>query len=233
MDRIDPLAAGGSMERDMSDGPSGDRLASRQLAHDLMQSVAIIRATLAAYRLGGLGASAESALLAVEREAGVMAGLCEEELLGTPHAVPIGPGAIATSVVERMRTAYAGELCLDVEGLRPQDVILGNATEWERSLLNLVENGCRAAGPSGTVQVQCAASDGMLTIAVADSGPGFGEAPAGRSSLGMVPVMRLVEHHGGHLELRRSDLGGAQLTMVLPLHAGAPSPAPSRPGGPR
>ena len=29
--------------------------------------------------------------------------------------------------------------------------------------------------------------------------------------------MRLVEHHGGHLELRRSDLGGAQLTVVLPL----------------
>ncbi len=197
-----------------------DRLASRQLAHDLMQSVAIIRATVAAHRLGGPAASADSALLAVEREASVMAGLCEEELLGRPVAGRVQPGVVASTVVERMRTAYAGELLLDHDGLGPDDVVWGSVREWERSLLNLVENGCRAAGASGTVRVVCAAADGLVTVSVSDSGPGFGEAPAGRSSLGMVAVMRLVERHGGHLELRRSDLGGAQLTMVVPLHPG-------------
>ncbi|WP_426573883.1 sensor histidine kinase [Aquihabitans sp. McL0605] len=203
----------------MNDVQEGDAaLAARQLAHDLLQSLTIIRATIATYRLGHLGPSIEPVLGVIEREVGVMAGLCEEEVHGTPLAAPIDPRVIATSVVERMRTAYSGELRLDLDGIVDAPSLRGSVTEWERSLLNLVENGCRAAGPDGKVLVRCSSTNESLTIAVADSGPGFGEAPAGRSSLGMVAVMRLVEHHGGHLELRRSDLGGAQLTVVLPLH---------------
>lgn len=89
--------------------------------------------------------------------------------------------------------------------------------EWERSLLDLVENACRAAGPDGKVSVRCFRTAESARMAVDDSGPGFGEALAGRSSLGMVAVSRLVDRHGGHLELRRSTLGGAQLTIVVPL----------------
>jgi len=206
----------------MSEGAEDDAgLAARQLAHDLLQSMTIIRATVATYRRGGLGPAVEPVFGVIEREIGVMAGLCEEELHGTSLQAPIDPRTIATSVVERMRTAYTGELSLDLDGLNGRGAtgLSGSVTEWERSLLNLVENGCRAAGPNGKVSVHCSADDGTLTIAVADSGPGFGDAPSGRSSLGMVAVMRLVEHHGGHLELRRSDLGGAQLTVVLPLPA--------------
>jgi signal transduction histidine kinase len=138
----------------------------------------------------------------------------------------------ATNVVERVGPTYPGELILDLDGLDGTGSGLrGNATEWERSLLNLVENGCRAAGPHGKVLVRCRSTDDTLTISVADSGPGFGQGSAGRSSLGMVGVMHLVEHHGGHLELRRSDLGGALLIIVVPL---APNgTAPPRGDGPR
>ena len=192
-------------------------LAARQLAHDLLQSLAIIRATVATHRMGSPDSTLEPILGIVEREVDVMAGLCEEEVHGTRMADPIDPGDIAAVVVDRMRIAYAGELQLDLDGVHTLPAMRGSASEWERSLLNLVENGCRAAGPEGKVVVRCSSDTESLTLSVADSGPGFGESPAGRSSLGMAVVMRLVEHHNGHLELRRSDLGGAQLSVVLPL----------------
>ena len=207
----------------MDEGPEGEEaFAAQQLAHDLLQSIAIIRATVGTHRRTSLDGTAAPMINTIEREVAIMAGLCEEELNRSQLATAIDPAIIATSVVDRMRVAYAGELLLDldgVSGLGTSHGIVGSASEWERSLLNLVENGCRAAGPAGRVLVRCGSSAEELTISVADSGPGFGQAPAGRSSLGMVAVMRLVEHHGGHLELRRSDLGGALLTVVLPIAA--------------
>jgi len=195
-------------------------LAARHLAHDLLQSIAIIRVTLDAHRRVNPGV--ESVFSTIEREFAVMASLCDQELHGTHHIALIDPGAIAQNVIVRMQSAYSGELLFDMDGLERKGTsqrIRGNAIEWERALLNLVENGCRAAGPTGKVLVLCGRTNETLTISVSDSGPGFGQASAGRSSLGMVAVMRLVEHHGGHLELRRGELGGALLTVVLPLVA--------------
>jgi len=203
----------------MSDEPDdAGHTAAAQLSHDLLQSIAIVRAAVDTFRLRGAEGDAEEALGVVEREVAIMASRCEEELRGERFTTPIDPAATATNVIDRVRPTYTGELVLDLDGLDGAATGLrGSPTEWERSLLNLVENGCRAAGPQGKVLVRCRSTDETLTISVADSGPGFGRSVAGRSSLGMVAVMRLVEHHGGHLELRRSDLGGALLIIVVPL----------------
>lgn len=196
---------------------SDQGLEARRLAHDVVQSVTIIRAAMARHRLAGAGVDAAEVLQVVERELVAVADLCHQQLQGSGLPGVVNPWAIVADVVARVRATYLGDLDLEVVDAGEQPTIRGWAVEWERCVMNLLENACRAAGPQGRVQVRCSSTDHTLVVEVGDSGPGFGEAPAGRASLGMVAVMRLVDRHGGHLELRRSALGGAQLNVVLPI----------------
>lgn len=195
---------------------AGDDHEGRHLAHDLLQSVAIIQAMVAATRASGPDDDRLDANLAIiEGEAQVMAKLCQRQIDGPPVLTPVDLGVVARQVVGRVKALYEGQIEVEVENGNAH-CLMGDSVEWERSLLNLVENACRAAGPHGKVSVRCSRSGDFGHLAVGDSGPGFGEAPAGRSSLGMVAVSRLVDKHSGHLELRRSALGGAQVTIVVP-----------------
>ncbi|CAN5431980.1 hypothetical protein BH10ACT1_BH10ACT1_22660 [soil metagenome] len=201
----------------MEDQKNDERdLQQRSLAHDLLQSVAIIQAIVTATRIDRPSPDRLDANLAmVEAEAQVMARLCQVQLDGPRPVESIDLAELSHRVVNRMQAAYAGQIECEA-GDGPFQVV-DDPLEWERGLLNLLENACRAAGPDGKVSVRCFRQDRSLHLSVGDSGPGFGEAPAGRSSLGMAAVSRLVDRHGGHVELRRSPLGGAQLAIVVPF----------------
>ena len=118
-----------------------------------------------------------------------------------------------------MSVGYAGDIEGSVGDGSPWP-LHGDRVEWERCLVNLTENACRAAGPAGKVVITLYADEGNLCVSVGDSGPGFGASATGRASLGLVSVSQLVDQHGGHLELRRSPLGGAQVTIVIPSPGG-------------
>lgn len=200
----------------MGDRPEDDDLRRRSLAHDLLQSISIIQALVAATRRSHPSPEQLDVNLAmVEAEAQVMAALCQRQIDGPLQVSSVDLAAISQRVVQRMQVGYDG----DIEAVVAAVVldVVDDPLEWERCLVNLVENACRAAGPVGKVSVRCSVQGEAVHLSVGDSGPGFGEAPAGRSSLGMVAVSRLVDRHGGHLELRRSALGGAQVTIVVPL----------------
>lgn len=198
-----------------SDADRGDD-ESRRSAHDLLQSVAVMQAILGTLRATGAVAAPSAALLdQLQREVRLIAEVCERQL--EPDAVvrPVELADVVAEVVERSRLTYQGEItCETVEAALEADPI-----EWHRCLYNLVENACRAAGADGKVEVRLWVGDGSIRLAVGDSGPGFGQAVTGRASLGLTTVTRVVEGHGGHLELRESPLGGAQLTIVVPLQA--------------
>ena len=190
---------------------------ARRLAHDLLQSVVIVQSILAATRLSPPDAARlEDNLAIIATEASHMAELCQHQIDGPRRQQPIDVGRIVLGVTRRVSTMYPGALEVDIEDDLPTTLV-GDPLDWERSLLNLLENGCRAAGADGKVSVRCFHTKSSLYLVVGDSGPGFGEAPAGRSSLGMVAVSKLADDHGGHIELRRGDLGGAQLSIVIPL----------------
>lgn len=191
-------------------------LAMRTFAHDLLQSVTIIRAVVAASRQSAPSAEhLEANLALVDAEIEVMAELCRQHMEGPRRLTSIDLAEIAVRVVQRIEVAYSGQIETEVAATVLE--MVDDSLAWERALMNLVENGCRAAGPNGKVSVRCFHRDGMLCVSVGDSGPGFGEAPAGRASLGIVSVTSLVDRHGGHMELRRSPLGGAQVTIVIPV----------------
>ncbi len=186
---------------------------ARRSAHDLLQSVAIMQALIGTLRATEAIVPPACGLLDhLQREVRLIAEVCERQLADGSVAHTVDLAAVAEEVVDRSQLTYEGRITLETVDAS----IEGDPVEWHRCLYNLVENACRAASDDGKVEVRLSVTDGAIRIAVGDSGPGFGQAAAGRASLGLATVTRVVEGHSGHLELGESPLGGAQLTIVVP-----------------
>jgi len=83
-----------------------------------------------------------------------------------------------------------------------------------RAVRNILDNACRIAGDRVDVSVLC--EDGWTIVQVDDDGPGFGAGAGGLASLGLGIVHDLVSGYGGGLEVRRCELGGARVRILLP-----------------
>jgi signal transduction histidine kinase len=87
-----------------------------------------------------------------------------------------------------------------------------------RMTANLLANATRAAGPAGRVTVQVSVRAAQMLLAVEDDGPGFGLLPEGRG-LGLSAVAREASQYNGRLECGRGGLGGARVSLLLPISA--------------
>jgi signal transduction histidine kinase len=99
-------------------------------------------------------------------------------------------------------------------------------------LHNLVRNGLEAVGGNGTVRVSARREGDGLAIAVSDDGPGIREedlprvfepyftTKEGGTGLGLAVAQRIVEEHGGRLEVSSSPGRGATFTVRLPRAGG-------------
>jgi signal transduction histidine kinase len=96
-----------------------------------------------------------------------------------------------------------------------------------RALRNVLDNACRVA--RGRVDLTVSADQGWVVIQVDDDGPGFGAGTKGMASLGLGIVHDLVSAHGGSLEIRCCELGGARVRLLLPA-APPPDMRPVLPG---
>jgi signal transduction histidine kinase len=127
-------------------------------------------------------------------------------------------------------------------GLPP---VLGDAAALERAVANLVSNARKYGGPERVIGVRVRgvpeAAPGEITVTVTDRGPGIEaderarlfepffrgrqarEAQIPGSGLGLAVVRRIVESHGGRVELVAEPGRGSAFTIVLPA---APASAP-------
>ena len=100
---------------------------------------------------------------------------------------------------------------------------------------NLLENAARHGRRGGSVRAEVQATNGTLTIAVEDDGPGIpeherdavldrfvrGAAAAGEGSgLGLALVAQQAVLHGGRVAIDRASLGGARVALVLDARSG-------------
>lgn len=117
----------------------------------------------------------------------------------------------------------------------PSDVVaVLDAEKLRGALMNLVDNAVRATEPGDTIALvaQVDSVDDVIKLSVDDSGPGIPEdqraavlqrfsRPGARdlegSGLGLAIVRAVAEGHGGRIIIETSDLGGARVTMVLPI----------------
>ncbi|WP_194895731.1 sensor histidine kinase, partial [Catenulispora pinisilvae] len=136
--------------------------------------------------------------------------------LGEP--VPCNVAGLAAESVERWRATFDGDLAL-AAAEDPLHVTV-DPVLFKRALGNVLSNGTRAAGEAGRVQVTVrrfeTAEGERAVIEVDDSGPGFGNIPAGHG-LGLAVVRRTIEAAGGAVEFAEGPLGGALVRLVLPV----------------
>lgn len=181
----------------------------------------------------------------------------------TLPVLTVAPADVVRSAVDQCAAdaARAGvDVVVDIAPALPS--IVGDPGGLQSAVQNLVGNAVKYAGDDRWVRVAVTAGGSpaspVVRIAVADHGAGldhderrlvFEPFYRGRravadqvhgSGLGLSLVKRIVDAHGGHVELASEPGAGSTFTMVLPAVADAsnlatagdaatPSPLPSRP----
>jgi signal transduction histidine kinase len=115
-----------------------------------------------------------------------------------------------------------------LDGVDALPEVEGDAIQLRQVFVNLIENAVYAASPKGSVAVNGRAADGVVEVAVEDSGPGVDAATRRRLfeplittkergiGLGLALVKQIAERHGGSVSYSDRAGGGARFTVRLP-----------------
>lgn len=117
-----------------------------------------------------------------------------------------------------------------------------DATLVEMLLVNLLENAAKHSPQASPVDVDVRMEGGLLRIAVADRGPGVPEADRERlfrkfergadtnarhgAGIGLAICRAVAQLHGGSIEVREREGGGAEFVAQMPCGADADRPGP-------
>jgi signal transduction histidine kinase len=118
----------------------------------------------------------------------------------------------------------------------PKVMVRGSATMLQRMLMNLLDNAARHGAPPVSLALSVDRAKSEAVLAVQDHGPGVvdpkrmlqpfergDESRAhGGAGLGLAIVARIVERHGGTLDIGAVETGGTRVTVRLPVARGAP-----------
>jgi two-component system NtrC family sensor kinase len=140
----------------------------------------------------------------------------------------------AVSLVEHDVKLRQIELTLDLAD--PAPVVLGDPSELQQVVLNLLTNAVQAVAASAEgrprlVRLTTSRTDASACLLIADSGPGIPaelasqvflpfyttKAPGEGTGLGLSITFRIVESHGGRVTVHPSHVGGAEFEVTLPL----------------
>lgn len=204
------------------------------LAHSLKTPLAIVRRTLEEAH------DAPRQRAAVAEQVARIDEIVEYQLQraaasgGTTFGAAVEVRAIADKVVASLRKVHADRtLAIDVF-VDPAARFPGDTGDLIELLGNLADNACKHARQrvvlgavpiTGTVGTRPG-----LKVVVGDDGAGFppdrinelarrgvrGDSSTPGHGIGLAIVQDLVALHGGTVSLGRSDLGGAEVTVVLP-----------------
>jgi signal transduction histidine kinase len=156
-----------------------------------------------------------------------------EGTLRVPVSLPDLLREIEVLLDHRLR---ARGLSLNVRCDGDMPVLEGDPGECKQVLLNLIHNAIDASPQGGSIELVCRRDDGGVVLEVEDQGPGVPAADVDRifdpffttkqpgkgTGLGLAIVHRIVEAHGGTVEVSRSRSGGALFRVRIPAPTMAP-----------
>lgn len=121
-------------------------------------------------------------------------------------------------------------IMLDIEGTEQSLVVPGSRTGIQQALLNLALNGAQAMPEGGRLLLGAMSGpDDTVVLYVEDSGTGmspdareqlftpFFTTKPGGTGLGLYTCRRIVEQHGGWLEVQTGQGAGTRVELHLPL----------------
>lgn len=154
---------------------------------------------------------------------------------------PIDMRASLLSTVRLVESTYRQyvEFVLEIDQLPP---IMGVPGQIQQVFMNLLINACQAVTTRGTVRIASESNGVNVTIRVSDTGPGIPEdvlprifepyfttkTAADGTGLGLPITKRIIEKHGGSLEVA-SGPEGTTFTVVLPIEGPDEPPDDSMP----
>ncbi len=216
------------------------------LAHEIKNPLAGLQGSAELLAREAEGTAREYAQV-IAREAKRVDGLVRELLdLARPAALQTAPVNVHTLLGDVLLLARglpgADRVAFSQRFDPSLPPIHGDAEKLTQVLLNLVRNGVEAVAqvpsPSvtfetGVASVRLRSASGrtrpLARVAVVDNGPGIPEAMLARlftpvatskahgTGLGLAISRRIVEAHGGRIEVKNRAAGGAEASVFLPL----------------
>ncbi|MGD8375190.1 MAG: ATP-binding protein [Acidobacteriota bacterium] len=132
----------------------------------------------------------------------------------------------ATALVEKSAGRASVRIESRLSGSLP--AAHADAGQVHQALVNLLLNGSQAMPDGGVLEVETAVVEGDVAITVRDHGVGLPEGPVerifepffttrpGGTGLGLAMARRIAESHGGRLQARNAQGGGAAFELRLP-----------------
>ncbi|MGO6814000.1 ATP-binding protein [Rhizobium brockwellii] len=207
------------------------------VAHEINQPVATIRAYadnartfLDRGQTAPAGENLESIAALTERIGSITEELKTFARKGRGSAEPTGLKDVIEGAVILLRSRFAGRMdTLDID-LPPAELqVMGNRIRLEQVLINLLQNALEAVAPKageGRVEIKTSTDAGMVTVTVADNGPGippdirkglftpFNTSKESGLGLGLVISKDIVGDYGGRMEVA-SDSDGTRFIVQL------------------
>lgn len=209
-------------------------------SHELRTPLASIRGYAELHRMGATAdkAEVERSMSRIEQESERMGVLVEDMLalarLEETHDQSYEPVDLAKLAKDAIEDAHVVAPDREISFDGQQDAfVIGSSHQLQQVIANLVRNAIAHTPDDTKIEVRVLRSDSEVRLRVRDHGPGlpdgvgdkiferFWRAEAGRargragSGLGLAIVAGIVEAHGGRVDARNTDDGGAEFSVWL------------------
>jgi two-component system, NtrC family, sensor histidine kinase HydH len=158
------------------------------------------------------------------------------------EAKPTDLAGVVEEVVDFF-TPTARSVSIEIKSYLPADLpaLSLDADLFKQALLNLLLNAQQAMPEGGEITLQAARDGGRVVLNVIDTGKGmapdvaakvfrpfFSTRPGG-TGLGLATTRRIVESHGGAIDVQSEVGRGSKFTIRLPAASVNPASSPSPP----
>jgi two-component system phosphate regulon sensor histidine kinase PhoR len=146
---------------------------------------------------------------------------------------PVDPAMLVESALQHFQPQLKElgfEVAVDIPSRLP--TVYADRTALAQVLENLIDNAIRYSGEIRKLAISASASNGALSLKIADKGPGIAkdelprvfekffrgrDASSGGSGLGLAIVHRIVRDHHGDIRLHSDPGAGTVAEVILPL----------------
>ena len=166
-------------------------------------------------------------------------------LLARPSETKFEPGNLHHLLEEVLLLArsreQAAKVRFEVALAAADPTVRADLRQLKQVFLNLVQNAIEAVTDvdGAWIQVATAADEGVLVVRITDNGPGIPEGNLPRifdpffttketgTGLGLAVSFRIVQAHGGRIEVQSKPGGGTSFSVTLPRSGPPPEPGSS------